>query len=30
MLCLGYEPAAAGWLAQIDPLAYYGSHIAKL
>ena len=37
MVCLGLEPGAAGWLAQINPLSYCGtplgitlSHTASL
>ena len=26
MVCLGFEPGAAGWKAQTDPLSYGGTH----
>ena len=25
MVCLGFEPGAAGWKAQMDPLSYGGT-----
>ena len=26
MVCLGHEPRAAGWSAQMKPLSYGGTH----
>ena len=26
MVCLGFEPRAAGWKAQMNPLSYGGTH----
>ena len=30
MVCLGFEPRAAGWKAQTDPLSYGGTPKAKI
>ena len=30
MVCLGFEPGAAGWKAQMNPLSYGGTPITIL
>ena len=30
MMCLGFEPGTAGWLAQTNPLSYGGPVVGKL